>query len=132
MVSPTSPAVRIKPVGAAERDGDGWRTSWRLVNEDPHAVRVIEATAPHSQFRGATTLDLEVRSGEGATFVLRVDVSGVPGSEIENAFVILLIWRTEERWRVLARVRVPLDGTGRPQPRVESMTTQRVGFSGEL
>jgi hypothetical protein len=46
--------------------------------------------------------------------------------------VILLIWRAEERWRILARLRVALDGTGRPQPRVETMTTQRVGFSGEL
>jgi len=63
---------------------------------------------------------------------LVVDVNGTPGSEIENAFVILMIERGEERWRILARVRVPLDGAGRPQPRVETMTTQRVGFSGEL
>jgi hypothetical protein len=105
---PTSPAIRIKPVGTAERDGNGWRTSWRVVNEDALAVRVTGATAPHSQ------------------------VDGSPTSEIENAFVILLIERGEERWRMLARVRVPLDGAGRPQPRIETMTTQRVGFSGEL
>ena len=116
----------------AERDGEGWRTSWRVVNEDPLAVRVISATAPHSQFRGETALDLEVPGGEAATFPLVVQADGPPGSEIENAFVILLIQRGEERWRVLARVRIPLDGAGRPQPRVETMTTQRVSFSGEL
>ena len=132
MAPPTSPAIRIKPTGTAERDGKGWRTSWRVINEDPRAIRVTVATAPHSQFRGETSLDLEVPAGAGATFALVVDVDGTPGSEIENAFVILLIQTGEERWRVLARVRVPLDGAGRPQPRVETMTTQRVGFSGEL
>ena len=64
MAPPTSPAVRIKPVGTADRDGDGWRTSWRVVNEDALAVRVTGATAPHSQFRGATSLDLAVRAGD--------------------------------------------------------------------
>ena len=129
---PTSPRVRVKPVGSAERDGEGWRTSWRVVNDDALAVRVTGATAPHSQFRGAAPLDFAVRAGEGATFTIVVRVDGPPGSEIENAFVILMIERGEERWRILARVRVPLDGAGRPQPRVETMTTQRVGFSGEL
>jgi hypothetical protein len=128
----TSPAIRIKAVGTADRDGDGWRTSWRVVNDGAIAVRVTEATAPHSQFRGAAPLDLAVRAGEGATFTIVVQVDGSPGQEIENAFVILLVERGEERWRILARVRVPLDGTGRPRPRIETMTMQRVGFSGEL
>ena len=129
---PTSPAVRIKPTGTAERDGQGWRTRWRVVNEDPRAIHVTAAVAPHSQFRGETPLDLDVDAGAGAAFELVIDVGGPPRSEIENAFVILSIQRGDERWRVLARVRVPLDGAGRPQPRVEIMTTQRVGFSGEL
>jgi hypothetical protein len=116
----------------AERVGTGWRTSWRVVNEDPVAVRVIEAVAPHSQFRGETPLDLEVRAGEAATFALVVHADGAPGSEIENAFVILLIQQGDARWRMLARVRVTLDGAARPQPRIETITTQRVGFSGEL
>jgi hypothetical protein len=116
----------------AERDGQGWRTSWRVVNEDPLAVRVIEAVAPHAQFRGETSLDLEVPGGEAATFPLVVRVDGPPGSEIENAFVILLIQQGDERWRILARLRVPLDGAARPQPRIEVITTQHVGFSGEL
>lgn len=116
----------------AERAGEGWRTSWRVVNEDPLTVRVLSATAPHSQFRGETSLDLEVPGGEASRFPLVVHVDGPPGSEIENAFVILLIQQGDERWRILARVRVPLDGTARPRPHVETITTQRVGFSGEL
>ncbi|MGH2492568.1 MAG: hypothetical protein ACRDF9_13805 [Candidatus Limnocylindria bacterium] len=61
---------------------------------------------------------------------MRID--GAAGSEIENAFVILLVERGDERWRVLARLRVRLDHAARPQPRIEAVTLQRVGFSGEL
>ena len=61
---------------------------------------------------------------------MRVD--GAAGDEIENAFVIVLIQRGDEQWRVLARLRVPLDEGARPRPRVETITVQRVGFSGEL
>jgi len=62
--------------------------------------------------------------------VVRIDA--VAGAEIENAFVILLIEQGDERWRLLARLRVPFDGEARPRPRVEAVTVQRVGFSGEL
>ena len=59
-------------------------------------------------------------------------IEGNAGGEIENAFVILLIEQGADRWRVLARLRVSLDQDARPRPRVEAITTQRVGFSGEL
>jgi hypothetical protein len=131
-VPPTSPAVRIEPLGTAKRDGPGWRTTWRLVNTEATAVRVLGATAPHSKFRGETALGREV-AGKGTTqFSLVALVEGTPGSEIENAFVILLIQRGDDRWRMLARLRVPLDVTGKPHPRVEAVTMQRVGFSGEF
>lgn len=127
-----SPAVRIEAAGVAEREGEGWRTTWRVVNADPIAIRVVAATAPHSKFRGEMAMDLAVPGAEAATFRLVVQVDGAPGSVIENAFVILLIQKGDERWRVLARLRVRLDADGRPQPHVETITTQRVGFSGEL
>lgn len=131
-VPPTSPAVRLEPIGAAKRDGLGWRTTWRFVNTDANAVRVVGATAPHSKFRGENTLGREV-AGRGTTqFSLVTLVDGTPGSEIENAFVIVSIERGDDRWRMLVRLRVPLDETGKPQPRVEAVTMQRVGFSGEF
>jgi hypothetical protein len=131
-VPPTSPAVRLEPIGAAKRDGPGWRTTWRLVNTEATSVRVIAAIAPHSKFRGENALGRDV-AGKGTTqFSLVTLVDGRPGSEIENAFVIVLIQRADDRWRMLVRLRVPLDQTGKPQPRVEAMTMQRVGFSGEF
>ncbi len=127
-----APRLRVEPLGTAKRDGEGWRTTWRVTNLESEAVRVIGAIAPHSQFRGEATLDREVRSMASTQLSLTVQTSGGAGSEIENAFVILLIQQGDERWRVLTRLRVPLDDEGRPRARVEAVTLQRVGFSGEL
>ena len=126
------PQLRIEPLGIAKKDGTGWRTTWRIANLAADPLRVVGAIAPHSQFRGEATLDREVR-GKGTTQLsLVVHAEGAAGAEIENAFVILLIQQGEQRWRVLTRLRVPLEEDGKPRPRVESVTVQRVGFSGEL
>ena len=128
----SAPRVSLAPLGSAKPEGEGWRTTWSITNSDPDPVRVVAAIAPHSQFRGETSLDREIR-GKGSTqFSLVVQTAGAPGSEIENAFVIVQIQRGEERWRFLARMRVPLGDAGKPQPRIEAITSQRMGFSGEL
>lgn len=127
-----APRLTITPVGAAKREGEGWRTTWRIANTEPEAVRIVAAIAPHSQFRGETSLDREIRAKGSTQFSLVVRTVGVAGSEIENAFVIVQVQRGDERWRVLARLRVPLGDAGKPQPRIETVTSQRVGFSGEL
>jgi hypothetical protein len=126
------PRVSIAPIGAAKREGEGWRTTWRIDNAEPDAVRVVGAIAPHSQFRGEASLDREIRSKGSTQLSLVVRTQGDAGSEVENAFVIVLVQRGDERWRVLARLRVALDDAGTPKPRVETVTLQRVGFSGEL
>ena len=127
-----APRILVAPIGSAKPEGEGWRTTWSITNGDPDPVRVVAAIAPHAQFRGETSLDREVR-GKGSTqFSLVVQTAGAAGSEIENAFVVVQIQREEERWRFLARLRVPLGDAGKPQPRIEAVTAQRVGFSGEL
>jgi len=126
------PQLAIEPLGEAKRDGDGWRTTWRVANLRAESVRVLGAIAPHSRFRGEAAVDREIRGRSTTQLSLVVRIDAGAGAEIENAFVILLIQQGDERWRVLARLRVPLDGDGRPRPRVESVTVQRVGFSGEL
>ena len=127
-----APRLRIEPLGTAKPDGERWRTTWRVTNLDSDAVRVIGAVAPHSQFRGEATLDREIRGKGNTQLSLVVQIVGTAGGEVENAFVILLIQRGNDRWRVLARLRVPLEEDARPRPRIEAVTVQRVGFSGEL
>ena len=128
----SAPRLSIEPLGIAKRDGEGWRTTWRVTNPEPESVRIVAAVAPHSQFRGETSLDREVRGKASTQFSLVVRTRGATGSEIENAFVILLVGQGEDRWRLLARLRVSLEEDARPRPRVETVTVQRVGFSGEL
>ena len=128
----SAPRLSIEPLGIAKRDGEGWRTTWRVTNPEPESVRIVAAVAPHSQFRGETSLDREVRGKASTQFSLVVRTRGATGSEIENAFVILLVGQGEDRWRLLARLRVSLEEGARPRPRVETVTVQRVGFSGEL
>ena len=127
-----APRLRVEPLGTAKRDGEGWRTTWRVTNLESEAVRVVGAIAPHSQFRGEATLDREIRGKGNTQLSLVVRADGVAGGEIENAFVILLIRQGDDRWRVLARLRVPLEEDARPRPSIESVTVQRIGFSGEL
>jgi hypothetical protein len=127
-----APRLTIEPLGIAKRDGEGWRTTWRVANPEPDSVRIVAVVAPHSQFRGETSLDREIRGKASTQFSLVVRTLGAIGSEIENAFVILLVEKGEDRWRILARLRVALEEGARPRPRVETVTTQRVGFSGEL
>jgi len=128
----SAPRLTIAPVGVAKREGEGWRTTWRIANSEPEAVRIVAAIAPHSQFRGETSLDRELRAKGSTEFSLVVRTVGEIGSEVENAFVIVQVQRGDERWRFLARLRVPLGDAGKPQPRIETVTSQRVGFSGEL
>ena len=127
-----APRLSIEPLGIAKRDGEGWRTTWRVANPEPDSVRIVAVVAPHSQFRGETSLDREIRGKAATQFSLVVRTMGVAGGEIENAFVILLVEQGPDRWRILARLRVPLEEGARPRPRVETVTVQRVGFSGEL
>lgn len=128
----SAPRLRIEPLGVPKREGTGWRTTWRVTNLHSDAVRVVGAIAPHAQFRGEASFDREVRSKASTQLSLTVQTVGAAGSEIENAFVILLVQQGDERWRVLTRLSVPLDAEGRPRSRIEAVTLQRVGFSGEL
>jgi hypothetical protein len=128
----SAPRLSIAPIGVAKREGDGWRTTWSITNSEADAVRVVAAIAPHPKFRGETPLDREIRAKASTQFSLVVQTPGEAGSEVDNAFVVVQVERGEDRWRFLARLRVPLGDAGKPEPRIETITSQRVGFSGEL
>ena len=134
MIGPLGPPrVSIRPVGAAKRDGDRWRVNWAIANDEPLGIRVALINAPHSQFRSdQTRVDVLLREGASTVVPLRVHVGGEPGSEIENAFVILTIDHATRQWRLMVRVRVIIGHTGAPLLRVETITSQRVGFSAEV
>ncbi len=126
------PRVHIRAI-AVEPDGQLWRVDWAIATDEPLGVRVTLINAPHSQFRSEPMrIDRLVREGAEAIVSLRVQAGGTPGSDIENAFVILTIDHAARQWRFLVRVRVTIASTGAPLLRVETITIQRVGFSAEV
>lgn len=127
-----APRLSIAPIGVAKREAEGWRTTWSITNSEAEAVRVVAAIAPHARFRGETALDREIRGKASTQFSLLLHTVGDAGGEIDNAFLIVQVERGEDRWRFMARLRVPLGDAGKPEPRIETVTSQRVGFSGEL
>ena len=126
------PRVHIRAI-AVEPDGQLWRVDWAIATDEPLGVRVTLINAPHSQFRSdQTRVDVLLREGASTVVPLRVHVGGEPGSEIENAFVILTIDHAARQWRLMVRVRVIIGHTGAPLLRVETITSQRVGFSAKV
>ncbi len=112
----------------AIRVNGSWRVRWRVTNVGAEHVRLVAVRAPHSRFRSdATDLNLVVVETVGVEQTLRVEAA--PGEDIENAFVIFVVVKDKQTWRVLFRVRVHMGVDGTPAPVVEAMSTHRVGFS---
>jgi len=68
-------------------------------------------------------------AGASAEFETLVYCKEPPGLVTENAFVIFYVSWLNASWRIFVRVRVQVDAQLAPQAAVESITTQRVGFS---
>ena len=66
---------------------------------------------------------------QSAQLVFSVACSELPGTIVENAFLILRVLWLEEQWRAFARLRVTFDELGGPQSITEVITTHKIGFS---
>ena len=112
----------------AVRVDSSWRVRWRVTNVGAEHVRLVAVRAPHSRFRSDPS-DLNTLVAESAMVEHVLRVEAAPGEEIENAFVIFIVVKEQETWRVLFRVRVKMSDDGMPAPMVEAMSAHRVGFS---
>jgi hypothetical protein len=54
----------------------------------------------------------------------------LPGSVVENAYVILRVLWLGQPWRVFVRLRITVDNASIPQHLCESITVHPVGFAG--
>jgi hypothetical protein len=87
---------------------------WRITNESDRPIRLLAAQHPHSQFRTRETeIDREIAPGASADLALPVRFSEPPGGVVENPF-LLVRFRENGDWRVLARVRVTAGKNGEP------------------
>jgi hypothetical protein len=116
-------------------------------------VRVESAWLPHGRFRGpggpVTQLDpspvpLPIPPGGQAPLALDLAFHEAPGTVFENAFLILVVCAGSappdagpegapgagaQRQRIFARYTVEAGADGSPQPRLEALTAQAVGFA---
>jgi hypothetical protein len=128
------PAIELRQTAAEPGDAHGkWNIIFLVENQGKEALELLTARLPHGQFRSEEQRfdpPLSLAPGENILFSSRVRCHEPPGLVTENAFVLFLaVWR-HTSWRIFARIRVTIDDAEKPQTAVESITTQRVGFSG--
>jgi hypothetical protein len=133
-VEGNGPQIRVEQVGRCRKVEPGrWLCDWRVENLTGNAVELFTARVPHGKFRSEERNfgpPLKILGGESARVEMLVRCDELAGTVVENAFLILLIEWLNAQWRTFVRFLVTVDNDGRPKTRTESITTQRVGFSG--
>jgi len=128
------PQIALWQVGAV-RSGlpEYWSVAWQVENRGEDSLKILAVRLPHGQFKSEDTRfepPVELQPGRSDRFQLSVRCDEPTGSVTENAFVIFhAIWFGAP-WRIFARVHVVVDSEGKPSAATESITTQRIGFSG--
>lgn len=128
------PMIALRQV-AARRTGapEPWSVEWEVRNRGEKLLKISSARLPHGQFKSDKILfepPMELAPGEHISFQAPVLCNEPSGLVTENAFVIFQVIWSGEPWRIFARVRVLIDAAGTPAALSESITTQKVGFSG--
>jgi hypothetical protein len=130
----STPQIALNQVSVERhRVMECWSIGWRITNRGAERLSVVAARLPHGQFKSEEIRfepPLELSPDESAQFQTSVRCHETSGLVTENAFVIFhAIW-LREPWRIFARVSVVVDAGGKPAAATESVTTQKVGFSG--
>ena len=126
------PQVAVRQFSAKRVAPGAWATEWEIRNFGAAPLAILAARLPHGKFRWEEvelmpTVKLEPK--EARKLELEVRCSESPGTEVENAFLILRVLWQEQPWLILARLRVRVNNDGAPTTATELITAQRVGFS---
>jgi len=127
------PEIAIEQLSAKQAAVAGtWTTAWEIRNLGAPPLIILAARFPHGKFRWeeiefAPAIDLGPKEARKLELEVRCDEP--PGTEVENAFLILRVLQREEPWLILARLRVRVSEDGAPAAATELITAQRVGFS---
>ncbi len=128
-----APAIALRQVYAHRHPTtDDWSIGWTVENKKAQSLKISSVRLPHGQFKAQERefeLALNLTGGGSAEFETLVHCKEPPGLVTENAFVIFYVSWLSAPWRIFVRVRVQIDAQLAPQAAVESITTQRVGFS---
>lgn len=134
MSAAQEPKITLRQVAVTRNGGmESWSVGWEVKNQGTKPLRILAARLPHGQFKSEEIrfeppLDLSPNARE--LLHSSVHCNAPIGLVTENAFVIFQVIWSAESWRIFARIRVEVDGDGIPKAATESITTQKVGFSG--
>jgi hypothetical protein len=128
-----APAIALRQVYAHRHPTTGdWSIGWTVENKKAQSLKISSVRLPHGQFKAQERefeLALNLTSGASAEFETLVHCKEPPGLVTENAFVIFYGSWLSASWRIFVRLRVEIDAQLALRAVVESITTQRVGFS---
>lgn len=127
------PAIDLRQTAAAPVGKGEWNTTFLVENRGAEVLQLTAARLPHGQFRSDEKRfepPLDLAPGQTVPFHARVHCDEPAGLVTENAFVIYSVLWKGSKWRIFVRIRVVIDADGTPQTNTESITTQKVGFSG--
>jgi hypothetical protein len=128
-----APAIALRQVYAHRHPTtDDWSIGWTVENKKAQSLKISSVRLPHGQFKAQERefeLALNLTSGASAEFETLVHCKEPPGLVTENAFVIFYVSWLSASWRIFVRLRVEIDAQLALRAVVESITTQRVGFS---
>jgi len=128
------PQIALSQVSAARAElAEYWHVGWKVENRGEHPIKILAARLPHGQFKSEEVIfgpSMELSPGKSEGFQVSVRCHEPAGLVTENAFVIFQVTWLGEPWRVFVRVRVSASSEGQPSATTESVTTQKVGFSG--
>ena len=125
------PRVSVASIAVTRAAPGRWKVRWRITNEGD-ALHLTQIAAPHGKFRSADhEIDVSLAAGGSFDPQLEIACAESAGQEIENTFLIFTAEAEGGTWRILARMRVRVDGDGVPHPTTERIDVQEVGFSGQ-
>jgi len=129
-----SPQIALTQV-STRRNGvlECWSIGWKIENQGVDSLNISATRLPHGQFKSEEYRfepALDLAPGKTTEFTVSVRCNEPAGLVTENAFVIFHVIWLGEPWRIFVRIRVVVTDDGKPQTETESITTQKVGFSG--
>ena len=133
-VESKEPSIEVAQVEQSRSLNPGrWLFKWRVEDKTEKAMRLLSVRVPHGKFKAEERKFLsaaKIAAEDSLILELVVACEEPPETIIENAFLILLVDWQENSWRFFVRLRISVDQQGHPETATESITVQRVGFSG--
>jgi hypothetical protein len=128
------PSIGVEEVERSRSANSGeWLFTWRVRNQTEKPMRPVSVRVPHGKFKAEECKFLpseEIAAKDSFVLEVAVTCQEPPQTIIENAFLILLVDWQESKWRFFVRLQIRVNQQGEPESETESITVQRVGFSG--